>query len=63
MNKLNDADLETQLDKLRKDYIIKSLAKSKGNISETARNLGYQNHNGLQYWLKKYNIDVKEFKE
>ncbi len=54
-----EGDLETTLIAIRKKFIIKTLKKTFGNVSSAAYELGYKNHRGLQYWIDKLEIDVK----
>ncbi len=60
---INIDDLESKIDILRRKVIIEELRKSNGNLSEVARNLGYSNHSSIQYWIRQYGIDVKDYKK
>ncbi|TAL68551.1 MAG: sigma-54-dependent Fis family transcriptional regulator [Bacteroidetes bacterium] len=51
-----DGDLDTTITNIRKKFIIKALKQSKGNVSLAAKELGYINHRGLQYWIEKLGI-------
>jgi len=55
-------DLEDTLNKIRKEVITRCLAFHKGNISETAKALGYKNHNSIKYWAEKIGFNLNEFK-
>ncbi|QSO51759.1 sigma 54-interacting transcriptional regulator [Alicyclobacillus curvatus] len=49
------ADLHTQLERYERNYIQEVLARSNGNISQAARDLGLSRQN-LQYRLRKLNL-------
>ncbi len=55
--------LEDAINRLRRKEIIKQLRLNKGNISKTAKALGYKNHHSLIYWIEKLGINPDDFKK
>ncbi|MFN3306693.1 MAG: sigma-54-dependent transcriptional regulator, partial [Candidatus Kapaibacteriota bacterium] len=54
--------LENLLVNIRKEIITKLLKENRGNINRVSKVLGYKNHQGLIYWLKKLNIEPDNYK-
>ncbi|MFN3781913.1 MAG: hypothetical protein ACK4SO_07035, partial [Candidatus Kapaibacteriota bacterium] len=54
--------LENLLVNIRKEIITKLLKENRGNINRVSKVLGYKNHHGLIYWLKKLNIEPDNYK-